>query len=204
MTRNLPSGFTLIFNLHKYFHAAGNHIQGKPWYYSKKNFSGITCRIKWTLSPYINEILSTAIERILGVYTYRRVQSGKTYRAAFCAALFAGSCINVAYNCKEKGIDSQQLTVRDTGWCMYVCRKTWIFYCTVEKTSLSLPAESLSCLYIQWFVDKMRFVDKMCLRTDTYCVSRENKGFGNLLWDNFVRRENVVAYRENWKSILSS
>lgn len=145
--------------------ARGNHIQGKPWYYSKKNFSGITFRIKWTFSPFITEILRTSIER-------------SSERSFMCTlAPFAGSCINVGYNCKVKGIDSQQLTVRDTGWCMYVWRKTWILlrHFIVEKTSLSLPAERLSCLCIHWFVDKV------CLRTDTSCVSRENKGFGNLL-----------------------
>ena len=54
---------------------------------------------------------------------------------------------------------------------------------TVKKTSLPLPAERLSSLYIQWVAYKCAickvFVDKISLRIEISCVSREKKGFGN-------------------------
>ena len=59
-------------------------------------------------------------------------------------------------------------------------------YFTGKKTRLSLPAERLSYLYTQWVAyDAICKVGlyvelEVCRRTEISCVSRGNKGFGNL------------------------
>ena len=63
---------------------------------------------------------------------------------------------------------------------------------TIRKSSLPLPTERLSCLYIHWVAYKYRIckecLDKISLRIEISCVSRENKGLGNRLQLNFVRK----------------
>ena len=63
---------------------------------------------------------------------------------------------------------------------------------TIRKSSLPLPTEMLSCLYIHWVAYKYRIckecLDKISLRIEISCVSRENKGLGNRLQLNFVRK----------------
>ena len=74
-----------------------------------------------------------------------------------------------------------------------------------EKTSLPLPAERLSCLYIQWFTYKYAICEEglwteiLCLRTEISCVPQGNKGFGNLRYINFVRKK-IVSPREHYTS----
>ena len=67
---------------------------------------------------------------------------------------------------------------------------------TVKKTSLPLPAERLSCLYIPWIAYKYTIckdsVNKISLRTEISCVPRENKGFGN-----HVELELVLSEKKN-------
>ena len=68
---------------------------------------------------------------------------------------------------------------------LYLASMNFFHYFTVEKTSLSLPALRLSCLYIQWVAYKYAickecFVDKISLRTEISCVPRENEGFGTV------------------------
>ena len=58
----------------------------------------------------------------------------------------------------------------------------------VKKIRLPLSGERFSCLYL--LINKQYVKrEKLCLRTKISLVPRENKGFGNLLNVNFVRRD---------------
>ena len=69
---------------------------------------------------------------------------------------------------------------------------------------LPLLAERLSCLYIQWFAYKYAICEeglwKNCLRIEISCIPRGNKGFGNLLNVNFVRKK-IDSPREQYTSL---
>jgi len=99
-----------------------------------------------------------------------RFQSGKTYCASFCAslALLAGSGDNEGCNCGKKGGVNGGLLIRcarmSFGWYIFT-RASMIFFrhFTVKKTKFPLPAESPSCLYIQWAA-YMDAICKECLR----------------------------------------
>ena len=78
---------------------------------------------------------------------------------------------------------------------LFVLGQTWIFSSNSlsRKTRLPLSTERLSCFYIQCFTE----MDTMCkeglrkksLHTKRSFIPWENKGFGNLLWINFVRKK---------------
>ena len=113
------------------------------------------------------------------------IQCRKTYCAGFCAsplALLAGSGYNASCKvCNDWKIRYARMSF---GWFIYTWATMKFFrHFTVKKTSLLLPAETLSYLCIQWVAYKYAicrvFVDKISLRTEISCVSWESKGFGN-------------------------
>ena len=67
---------------------------------------------------------------------------------------------------------------------------------TVKKTSFSQPAEKLSYLYFRWVayinaICKECLLKKTCIRDEISWIIQENKGFGNRLLANFVRKKTI-------------
>ena len=98
------------------------------------------------------------------------------------------------------------------GWFIYNTWASMIFFLhfTVEKTRLPLPAKMLSYLHIQRVADKYAICEeglgKNRLRAEISCVPWGNKGLGNLLDINFVRknndpREQYISFRL-WQKML--
>ena len=78
------------------------------------------------------------------------------------------------------------------------------FHCSESK--VPLPAERLSCIYIQWLAYKYAIFEERwwenCVcptHTEISCVARGNKRFGNLINVNFVRRK-IDSPREHFTS----
>ena len=132
------------------------------------------------------------------------LQSGKPNCTAFCAssvALLAGLGHNASCNglqWLETAADCNKIP-EDVAWLIFINWATIKFFrhFIVKKTSLPLPAERLSCLYIQWVAYKYEcFWIKSLLAPKVLVYRGRKKGSKTVLRLNFVRKK-LIPHNHN-------